>query len=136
LESVRDLIKHVASEMKKKNPNGGAVFPTVYSLCAIHAARNAKIYNSNQRSLVVQWAKCGNLEDQDLKEKQWQSSSAKMTDAQVQYMKKQWEDVTYVGLQQQNLQTNFEVVNINSFNFELIVIFNNLHYTENFIGYK
>ena len=48
--------------MKRNNPTAD-IYPTVYSLCAIHAARNAEIFTANHRSLVVQWAKTGNDED-------------------------------------------------------------------------
>ena len=64
LEGVRDLIVKVAAEMKARKTIGHEeIYPTVYALCAIHGCKNAKITDSNMRSLVVQWAKCGNDED-------------------------------------------------------------------------
>ena len=108
LESVRSLIKKVAAEMKKHIPTAD-IYPTVYSLCAIHAARNAGIFTANHRSLVVQWAKTGNDEDNTLKLKQMQES--KMTENQINHMLAASENVTYIGLAAtQNLITNFEVV--------------------------
>ena len=94
--------------MKKNNPTAD-IYPTVYSLCAVHAARNAGICTANHRSLVVQWAKTGNDEDNTLKLKQMQDST--MTENQINHMLAASENVTYVGLAAtQNLTTNFEVV--------------------------
>ena len=108
LESVRSLIKRVATEMKRNTPTAD-IYPTVYSLCAIHAARNAGIFTANHRSLVVQWAKTGNDEDNTLKLKQMQEST--MTANQINHMLGASENVTYIGLAAtQNLITNFEVV--------------------------
>ena len=85
------------------------ILPTVYSLCVIHAARNAKIHNSNIRSLCVQWAKCGNEEDSALKIEQL--NEAKISATQLNYMLEHNHQVTYLGLNNhQGLRTNFEVV--------------------------
>ena len=95
--------------MKRNTPTAD-IYPTVYSLCAIHAARNAGIFTANHRSLVVQWAKTGkNDEDDTLKLKQKQEST--MTANQINHMLGASENVTYIGLAAtQNLMTNFEVV--------------------------
>ena len=49
----------------KKNAESEDIPATVYSLCVIHGCRNAKKTDSNMKSLVVQWAKCGN-DDEDI----------------------------------------------------------------------
>ena len=105
--------------MKKHIPTAD-IYPTVYSLCAIHAARNAGIFTANHRSLVVQWAKTGNDEDNTLKLKQMQES--KMTENQINHMLAASENVTYIGLAAtQNLITNFEVEVISNHHYDEIV---------------
>lgn len=110
MEGIKDLIVKVASEMKNKGMQSSTdIYPTVYSLCIIHACRNAKITCSNLRSLCVQWAKCGN--EMDSSEKLEQMQKNKIDPKALNHMLKVGTDVTYLGLRgAQNLQTNYEVV--------------------------
>jgi hypothetical protein len=114
LEGIRHLIVKVAAEMKaKKNAESEDIPATVYSLCVIHGCRNAKITDSNMKSLVVQWAKCGNEEDLALKEQQMQTAKPQISACSFTHLKGIKPDVTYVGLNlRQKLQSNYEVVRI------------------------
>jgi hypothetical protein len=65
------------------------------------------------KSLVVQWAKCGNDEDIALKEQQMQTTKPSISASSFTHLKGIKHDVTYVGLNlRQKLQTNYEVVSI------------------------
>jgi len=115
LEGIRHLIVKVAAEMKAKQLLQSEDIPnTVYSLCALHGCRNAKITDSNMQSLVVQWAKCGNEEDVALKEQQMKSARKPITASSFSQLKEMKNNVTFVGLNlTQKLETNFEVVTSN-----------------------
>ena len=122
LEGVRDLIVKVAAEMKERKTVGHEeIYPTVYALCAIHGSKNAKITDSNMRSLVVQWAKCGNDEDVQIKEEQM--TKAKITASSMSHLQEIKKEVTYVGLNlHQKLQTNYEVVRRHSFRYYIAIL--------------
>ena len=112
LDSIRELISHVARTMPVSEVHQHKVHSVVYALCIIHCSKNAGIQKSNIRALLVQWAKCGTQEDQA--RKKLQLISAGITESQLLYMEQNADHVTYVGLcRDQHLLTNYEVVSNN-----------------------
>ena len=74
---------------------------------------NAGIQKSNIIKFCVQWAKTANLEDQERKFKQLHTTG--ITRNQWAYVKENWKDVTYLGLNEvQKLDINHEVVVISN----------------------
>ena len=103
---------HVARSLTSEEKKERNIHGLVYALCIVHCCRNAQIRRSNIRSLCVQWAKCGSVEDQERKVKQLQRAG--ITKAEWSYMQQNWKQVTYLGLKKdQNLETNYEVVSNN-----------------------
>ncbi len=65
------------------------------------------------QSLVVQWAKCGNDEDAELKVEQMQKTKPPISAFSLNHLYAIQRDVTYLGLKsKQNFETNYEVVRI------------------------
>ena len=97
MDSIRELISHVARTMPVGEVHQHKVHSVVYALlCIIHCSKNAGIQKSNIRALLVQWAKCGTQDDQA--RKKIQLVSAGITESQLLYMEHNADHVTYVGL--------------------------------------
>ena len=112
LDSIRELISHVARAMPIGEIHKHQMHSVVYALCIIHCSKNAGIQKSNIRALCVQWAKCGVESDQA--RKILQMKTAGITESQLTYMEQNAKHVTYVDLNRdQHLATNFEVVSNN-----------------------
>ena len=84
LDSIRELIYHVARTMPIGEVHQHKMHSVVYAQCIIHCSNNAGIQKSNIRALCVQWAKCRVESDQA--RKILQMKTAVITESQLRLL--------------------------------------------------